>query len=153
MIIEINKLIMKGITGFFSDSNKTPKQEIKPFLSLIYSVMRGELECDDLELVGKNYCWAVISLNGQKYNFFLNAYYPVAAISKEINNDFIFLSETEIEDKFKLFTESNYILLSKEILEEELNRDDLKDLTDFEIKQYEYWKPTTLRELLFNNWD
>jgi len=153
MIIENNELIMKCITGFTNETNKFPKQEIKPFVSLIYSVLRGELEWEDLELVGKNYYWFVISSKGQEYYFFLNAYYPIAAVSKEISNDFIFLSETEIEGKFKLITESNYILLSKEKLEEEINKEDLKNLTEIEIKQYEYWKPRTLRELIFNNWD
>jgi len=63
------------------------------------------------------------------------------------------VSAQEIEDKFKLFTESKYILLSKETLEQEISKEDLKNLTENEIKQYEYWKPKTVRELIFNNWD
>jgi len=51
--IETNKIIKKGITGFTSESNILTEQDIKPFVSLLYATLRGELEWEDLDLVGK----------------------------------------------------------------------------------------------------
>ncbi|MFD0619152.1 hypothetical protein ACFQZR_16930 [Paenibacillus sp. GCM10027629] len=144
----------RGITGFSCTPNSLILQDGKSFISLLYSILRGTLECEDTNLQGKNYYYFSIKSTDQEYHVLLNAFFPIVAISCELNyNKFIFRSSEEIMNQFKLLSECNYLLLGKEELESDLANSDYLDLDKAELKQIEYWKPKNLSEIVFNNWD
>jgi len=144
----------RGITGFTSYPNSLAIQELKPFISLIYSILRGTLEWEDLDLSGKNYYYFSIKSSDQEYHVFLNAYFPCVAISKKFKGKkFIFMRAEEILSQFKLLEDCNYLLLGEEILNQDLIELDFLDLDRAEIEQIRYWKPKTIIEIVFNNWD
>ncbi|RKP55394.1 hypothetical protein D7Z26_09385 [Cohnella endophytica] len=93
-------------------------------------------------------------LNSKKgeFHFFINAYFPFVAIARySIGNEFHFLEKNELKDDFRLFIECNYFILTRELLEQPFTKEDIIELDKNEIKQYYYWKPETIKDIVFNN--
>ncbi|BBI34159.1 hypothetical protein [Cohnella abietis] len=147
-------LIKRGITGFATEQNGVDPQDVKSFLSFIHAIVKGQVEWKDVDIVGKNYYWILVSTDQQQISFFLNAYFPLVAIRIESpKSEFGYLTAVELEELFPKLSQYNYQVLGKEDLEEEILRDEIEQLDEMEIKQAEYWKPRTIEEIVFNNWD
>jgi hypothetical protein len=147
-------LIKIGITGFAALQNRVVPQDAQRFLSFIHANVKGIVEWEDIDIVGKNYYWFLISTNQQQISFFLNAFYPLVAIRVESpKSEFGFLTAVEIEEQFPNLDLSHYQVLSREELEEEILLEEIEQLDEMEQKQAEYWKPRTIEEIVFNNWD
>jgi hypothetical protein len=146
--------IQRGITGFFTMDNIRVPLDRQSFVSFIHAVVKGKVEWEDIDLVGKNYYWFLVSTNEQQLSFFLNAYYPLAAIRIESpKNEFGYLKAMELEEQFPNVGQFQYHVLSREELDEELLVEEIEQLDEVEKKQAEYWKPRTIEEIVFNNWD
>ncbi|WP_139209569.1 hypothetical protein [Paenibacillus sp. NFR01] len=144
----------KGTTGFTSSANSLTILDVKPFIGLVYSILRGTMEWEDIDLKGKNYFYFSIMSDDQEYHVLLNAYFPYVGISRSFNNNkFSFMSSEEINNQFIILTECNYVLLGKEELDKELTDTDFLELDNAELEQLNYWKPRIVSEIIFNNWD
>jgi hypothetical protein len=147
-------LIKKGITGFAAVQNKVVPQDTQSFLSFIHALVKGKIEWEDVEIVGKNYYWFLVSTNERQLSFFLNAYYPLVAIRIESpKSEFGYLTAIELEEQFLNLGQFHYQVLSSEELEEEILLEEIEQLDEMEKKQAEYWKPRTIEDIVFNNWD
>lgn len=147
-------LIQKGITGFSITRSLAVPDNIKSFLACIHSIMKGNVEWEDIDIVGKNYYWYLVSTNEQQFSFFLNAYYPIVAIRREApKSDFGYLTADEIESLFPLLKAFTYHVLGRVELDQELLVSEIEQLDEAEIKQADYWKPRTYEDIIFNNWD
>ncbi|WP_373232222.1 hypothetical protein [Cohnella sp.] len=150
----MNDLIQKGITGFSSTRNNETLEDTKSFLTCIHSIMQGKVEWEDIDIVGKNYYWFLVSTNDQEFSFFLNAFYPLVAIRRESpKSNFGYLNADEIEEQFPKLKQFKYKILSREVLNQDLLVSEVESLDEAEIKQAQYWKPRTYEEIIFNNWD
>lgn len=147
-------LIKKGITGFAVVQNKVVPQDTQSFLSFIHANVKGQVEWEDVDIVGKNYYWFLVSTNERQLSFFLNAYYPLVAIRIESpKSEFGYLTASELAEQFPNLGQFQYQVLSREELETEILQEEIDQLDEMEKKQAEYWKPRIIEEIVFNNWD
>ncbi|GBF76922.1 hypothetical protein PA598K_05436 [Paenibacillus sp. 598K] len=90
----------------------------------------------------------------EEWSFFLNAYYPLAAIRRESpKSDFGYLGVDELSQLSPESATPDYTLLTREQLEERLTPQVMARLDAAEVKQARYWQPQTVEDLIFNNWD
>ncbi|WHY01458.1 hypothetical protein [Neobacillus sp. DY30] len=96
----------------------------------------------------RNYYSVEYTLRGESYFVLLNHHYPFLAFSSTME-DITFIDVPVMTAKYQ----SYYKVLTKEFLETPLASEHLSALSQAEIEQISYWKPSTVGEVIFNNWD
>ncbi|MFS0726078.1 hypothetical protein [Paenibacillus sp. 1P07SE] len=148
--------IKRGITGFADPGRRLTPLHANSFLAFVHSTAPGRivLTWEDIDLTGKNYYWFLVTFGEEEWSFFLNAYYPLAAIRRESpKSRFGYFTEAELDVHYPDRTQIDYTLLSREMLEELLTPEAMSRLDAAELKQARYWQPRSVEDLVFNNWD
>lgn len=148
--------INRGITGFADPGRRLTPLHANSFLSFVHGTDPGHmvLTWEDIDLTGKNYYWFLVRYGEEEWSFFLNAYYPLAAIRRESPKErFGYLMQTELDRLYPNQTTLGYTVLSYEMLEEQLTQEVMGRLDAAELKQARYWQPRSVEDLVFNNWD
>lgn len=108
-----------------------------------------------LEVKGKEY--ANYSVCSMQYNYgstnvviLRNANHAMLAFSCTEEEPFVFLDVPQLQAAFETL---GYEVLSKEYLESYPTEQDIADLSKQEIKDYRYWRPSRIGEIVFNFWD
>ncbi len=82
----------------------------------------------------------------------LNATYPLVGFAIENKKGEIdFVHEPSLSSGFSKF--GRYSVLSEQVLVQRITDESVEDLSEAEIDQMSYWKPTRVGEVIFNHWD
>lgn len=155
-------ILREGITGFYdAKSERLSIVDQKQFKQLCFSVLpRLEgtvLEFNDTGCHG-NFINVEVSLRGTKLHVLLNKHYSIVAFASYVGSDSItFIDHPVLSEQFRA---SYRVLCCKELNRPVLLKMGAKtclinenELSQVELKQVAYWKPKTVGEIIFNQWD
>ncbi|MDQ0216667.1 hypothetical protein J2S13_003141 [Oikeobacillus pervagus] len=155
-------ILREGITGFHdAKSEQIPIVDQKQFKQLCFSVL-FRIEGTVVEIKDQcchgNFIDVEVSLQGTKLHILLNKYYPIVAFASYVDFDNItFIDEPKLSEEFC----SSYQVLSCRDLNKPVSLKlgaktcllNENELNQAELKQVAYWKPRTIGEIVFNQWD
>ncbi len=87
-------------------------------------------------------------LHGESHFVLLNCHYPFLAFASTLGKISSF-DMPVMSVKYKPY----YTVLKKDYLDTALSSEHLFTLSRAELEQFSYWKPRTVGEVIFNNWD
>ena len=90
--------------------------------------------------------------DGSEIIILCNAFHPLITLCSAVDYcQITFIKVQNIEQALTNYT--SYQLLSKELLDTTVTEEELEALNSMEHSQFDYWKPDTLGEIIFNWWD
>lgn len=144
-----------GITGFhFATEPSPPEVNVNQFKQICYGVaLRNKGRVIDIQKPrDANYYCAEMQLFDKTFFILLNCHYPYVAFASTVEyGDISFIEPPTLE---KEFSSIYYVLKSKELnapFDESLVEN--SELNEAELDQISYWKPETIGEIIFNQWD
>lgn len=153
----------KGISGF---GNPEPNELVSKieFKQFCYDLLI-ELQYKKFEILNENsgnYYIGLLRNRSNQIYALMNNHYPFVGIADryEYGNAF-YIDHIELNTYINLKTRlinqeskyQHYYCLSKVDLEREVTNENIKLLEKEEINQMNYWKPTRIKDIVFNNWD
>jgi len=149
-----NKILKKGITGFYS-RDETPAPSLdKKLIDNISTVLNSQKEITIKNItkptLTTNYYVFEISDKEIPYYILLNTHYPLIACSDNDNwmgLEFINMDKN-LAKKF-----SDYTVLESDFLNSKVTLEFLANLSEAELSQIKYWESETLGEVIFNGYD
>lgn len=91
-----------------------------------------------------------LSSNSVKVVILCNDAYAMLAFSRTEEIPFKFVDAPQLGSAFETL---GYVVLSKSYLESYPSAETIKNLSPSEMKEYRYWKPTRIGDIIFNWWD
>lgn len=153
-----NGPIKYGITGFWMAGQTPPpevsKASVLAAVELVTRMTGWKLVGNSWSAESSNYHQFHIARKTKQLKLLFNAYYPLVAFSvplQECRMDIEFVDCSDLADVFRRLTD--FQPMSKVELTTPVKSTDLKDLNKAELEQFNYWKPKTVGELVFNFWD
>ena len=143
-------LLERGITGFFDiDVCPLGENNYRAFKQACYSFC---MNFGNLKNVcnpdNTNYFYAHFAFGRQNMYILLNKYYPIVAFTNELTmNEKSFINIEE-----NLYVLANYNMVGAEILNAAFTYSE-HNLSKAELKQVKYWNPTSIGNIIFNEWD
>lgn len=144
-------LLKKGITGFYDSKNLCfNRTDYKEFRKICYS-LQNTINLKITDTVNpdcSSYFYAEFTDGENRIYFLMNKYYPVAGFTEEIfHGDKIFI---DIDSDISYMTEYEIIpaVTLNSVFKETEN-----DLAVCELEQIKYWKPVSVGNIIFNEWD
>lgn len=149
--------LRKNITGFADLADKQSKVELKEIKSAIFSIeITKAYKISEIKEPGQSSNYFTVTLTDLRTNdtmgILINGQYPcycgVTGDSSWMNLKFIELPlavRNCMDKKFKYLTPTELYLT--------VDRNDLKELSESELRQINYWKSKTLGEIIFNGYD
>ena len=151
-------LLHSGITGFgYNDENEpftmNPISDFKREVSGAMATLNYRPKSFKEAGITPNFHHGLFRApEGSNIIILCNAFQPLIALCSEIDFGVIsFISEPNIEQTLTSYT--GYEVLTKEQLDAPVTDEELAALNGMEYSQYDYWKPDTLGEIIFNWWD
>lgn len=95
-----------------------------------------------------NYFYGHFTSNRQDLYILLNKYYPIAAFTNELTMN----KKTFIDISENLYILGNYDIVRAEILNAAFTYSE-HNLSKAELHQIKYWNPTSIGNIIFNEWD
>ncbi|MGB5916665.1 MAG: hypothetical protein WBG63_17505 [Phormidesmis sp.] len=150
----------QGITGFwFYKDPPPPSTDERDFSAYCHTAarrLRGSVIAKELatEHYPQNFSVITVQLPYETVAILLNAQFPMIAMAQPIFEHEMTLSFIDVPalaDEFRKF--GCYYIFSASELAQPITDETLSDLSDAEINQIEYWKPSAIGELVFNFWD
>lgn len=151
-------ILCAGVTGF----QPAPSIEVKAFKAICYaSFAPHRVEFVENDGLANNFYECIIQLDNRKVHVLLNRQYPFIAFSSTRSVDeetFPFIDDMKLRNCFSPY----YRVLTVEQLNEPIIKrqrgknmvlDNEHNLHDAELKELAFWKPKTVGEVVFNNWD
>jgi len=153
---EYRMKLPNGVTGFYhSKVNKPPQIDGKQFKQLcIDFACRNSGKVIDFitPQYPSNFYYAHIEIERKRLYILLNEHYPYLAFASlaEFGN-ITFINTSVLYEIFSSF----YRVIGTDGLNVPLNHNLLKQtkLNSAELEQIAYWKPDTVNQIIFNNWD
>ena len=143
-------LLERGITGFFDiDVCPLDQNNYSAFKKACYLIHIGFWELNNVcNPDNTNYFYAHFAFGRQNMYILLNKYYPIVAFTNELTmNEKSFINIEE-----NLYVLANYNMVGAEILNAAFTYSE-HNLSKAELKQIKYWKPTSIGNIIFNEWD
>ena len=149
--------LLRGVTGFYHDSEMLPTVDIKAFRALCYRLARAigaqvtELKTDKTSSV-HNYDAIPLTFRGESYLVVCNRHKPLLGIVTYFDaDDLIHFGDLPVQLDCVDFGPFN--LISGETLNKEPTEDLYSALSAVELEQIYYWEPDKLGHIIFNQWD
>lgn len=149
-------LLEKGITGFFEYGDCImPELDYTAFQRMCYTVrnkqwnMTGIFRPEHTNYFYAHFqgCYDTEQMEKQEVYLLQNKYYPIIAMTKELSlYEKVFI---DITDPFRIIDGE---IISAEILNEAFD-DTQYHLSNVELQQIRYWKPVSIGNIIFNEWD
>lgn len=143
-------LLEKGITGFFDiDVCPLGENNYRAFKQACYSFCMNFWNLKNVcNPDNTNYFYAHLTFNGQNLYILLNRYYPIIAFT----NDLAMNQKTfvDISEDINVFV--NYDIIKADVLNSPFTYSE-HNLSKAELKQISYWNPTSVGNIIFNEWD
>lgn len=142
-------LLKPGITGFFEYGDTILEEgTYSEFRKLCYGFrderweLAGTSQGEDT-----NYYYAWWNVEGEKRYLLRNKYYDIYAFTKGLQqNEKVFMDPPE---PFSQYCET----VSADILNEPWEEKEISLLAKAELEQIRYWKPLSVGNIIFNEWD
>lgn len=156
-------ILREGITGFRdAKSEQIPLVDQKQFKQLCFSVL-PRLEGGFVGFIDPcchgNFIDVKVSLRDTKLHILLNKYYPIIAFASNVEfGSVTFIDNPILSEQFS----SSYRVLSCRELNKPISLNggskecllkNENELNQAELEQVAYWKPRTMGEIIFNQWD
>ncbi|SFB14062.1 MULTISPECIES: hypothetical protein [unclassified Bacillus (in: firmicutes)] len=156
-------ILLNGVTGFFDEKNKPPNlQDSKLFKQVCYHVVNkldGKLVGFKLPHTTANFHHATIRISEKVTHLLLNPYYNFLALASSVSfEQIVFIDDSllnkEFMDYFRVLSSAE-LNMSLSVMQRagKFVLDHLNELNTFELQQIAYWKPETVGEVIFNQWD
>lgn len=156
-------ILREGITGFYdAKSEQPPIVDQKQFKQLCFSILQylegTVIQFNDTGCHG-NFIDVEVSLRGTKLHILFNKYYPMVAFASNLEYGSVtFIDNSALSERFC----SYYQVLSCKELNKPVSiklgaktclLQNENELSQVELEQVAYWKPRTIGEIVFNQWD
>ncbi len=151
--------LKKGITGFWHLTNDIPAPSIA--ISTIKSLL-AQLEADsnyvvtaitDVEINNNYFTIGIVDrAKNLKFNILVNAQYPYYCGTTS-ESSWMNLSFIDLDYGIRFFFDKELEYVSPTQLNKEYATNDLKDLSQTEIEQIDYWGSKSFGEIMFNGYD
>ena len=149
-----------GVTGFRHQRDaELPLCDFESLLRHCHEVARlheGKVVAEaasDFESVA-NYERVALQFSDRSVDVILNAHYPLLAFAEPFTSHNLSLAFRDEPGLAAHFCElGNYLPLDSSLLATPISDDATTKLSVAEREQIRYWNPTTLGEVVFNNWD
>ena len=147
----------KGTTGFFSVGDTIPVVDPKEFSKACYHLATG-LKAKVISITtqlqtARNYYQADMEIRDQTILILCNTTHPFIAFANP-SDAFVcgdFFDDAELASLIEVI--EPFIVLPADVLNSEPETEQLSELSDTEISQIEYWRPSRLGDVVFNHWD
>lgn len=152
-------ILPRGTTGFRRyDDAELRTVDLRAFSAVLHTVAR-DASATVVHNPRRNpdtassFADALLEFTGQSVAVLLNCFHPMIAFANEsrLGGNLDFLDHAELKCAFSAHPE--FIVLSAETLMHYPATESLADLAPVEIEQFNYWKPSRLGDVIFNNWD
>lgn len=150
----------RGTIGVWTcDESPPTKMSARDFSSYCHTVAR-QLGARVAAIDGpktshpRSFVAATLELPTRAISVLLNAYWPFVALAQPLSvGDFYptFIDEVTVSDAFREF--ECYSVLSLDELNAPVTDEAIALLSEVEVREIRYWKPTKIGEVLFNAWD
>jgi len=151
---EIDEMILSGVSGFWDDCSTTPPfsnlEQFKRDCFIVARKTKCKVKEFNFSLLGRNFITCSFEDNGLLTYCLLNVHYPLISFASTVEPFNIKFIDSEVLQRE--FSDS-YKVLTSEALSRPITHGTLHNLNSAELKQMDYWKPTTIAELIFNYWD
>ncbi|WP_295071489.1 hypothetical protein [Ruminococcus sp.] len=143
-------ILKRGITGFFDGDNcSLTENGYMAFKQVCYCIQTNTTNLLDIcKPDNANYFYAHFNTYGKELYVLLNKYHPIIAFTNELtfmNKVFINVPENHVYFM-------NYDIVSADILNSPFTNIEY-DLFKVELEQIKYWNPTSIGNIIFNEWD
>ncbi len=145
-------LLQKGITGFSDCRNPLQTTENFQLFKTICYTAAAAFNAEIIEISDnqypQNYFSANILLNGKSICILLNRYYPIIGFTRELHGSKYFIDCKEL---FSMLSYQYNVIAC-----DRLNApfDNCPHALDkCELQQIEYYRPTSIGNIIFNEWD
>lgn len=156
-------ILHKGITGFYdAKSEQIPMVDHKQYKQLCFSVLQkhsGDVIGVSNQCCHGNFITMEVKLRDIKLHILLNKHYPIVAFASNVEfGSVTFIDHPVLSEQFSYY----YRVLSYSELNEPVLLNlgaktcllqNENELDQAELKQVAYWKPETIGEIIFNQWD
>ncbi|MDO3410943.1 hypothetical protein QWJ34_14320 [Saccharibacillus sp. CPCC 101409] len=150
-IIEVMK---PGITGFSNTDENLKRLDHKEFEIYLFGAIRAE----GGKLIGKefltnnqNFYTYKIQSKEKEFYILLHSIYSFVAFASVV--DFGGIEFVDGPKTMISLLEPSYKVLSEDLLNRPLQKDQLKRLKEPEKKMIEYWQAVRIGEVIYNYWD
>lgn len=144
-------LLEKGITGFFdARDGYLEESAFSEFKKYCYGFkVQGWDLADICNLDHISYYYAWWNVDGQKIYILQNKFYSYLAFTEELQqNEKVFIAPPNS------FQDPLYgKILSAEVLNDPWEEKKMHHLSNAELEQIRYWKPGSIGNIIFNEWD
>ncbi|MBA4536841.1 hypothetical protein H1Z61_06730 [Bacillus aquiflavi] len=146
--------LLNGITGFYHYKNNGPsKVDGKQFKQLCFTITiqnRGEVLAFKEPQYPMNFYYVLVKVFKRKFYILLHNQYPYLAFASDIEFAKInFIDVPELAKQFNPF----YQVLSFKELNTPLDAKSFQNFHCSELEQAAYWRPETIGDVIFNDWD
>lgn len=149
-------ILPNGISGFYdAESNKPPSVNGDQFKHLCVefaSFNGGKLIEFSQPHYPRNFYFSKFNISGKQLYVLLNEHYPFVAFASFVDiENIMFIDRPQLDEHFSDY----YTVLGKKELNAPFNHRVIEksELNGAELKQFAYWKPKTVGEIIFNYWD
>lgn len=153
----VDKMILpNGVSGFYdSEFNKPPRVNGYQFKQLCFdfaSKNGGKMLAFNHPHYPRNFYISQFDILGKHLYVLLNEHYPFVAFASFVDIENIkFIDNPQLVENFSDY----YTVLGKEQLNVPFNKSVIEksEFNGAELKQFAFWKPNTVGEIIFNYWD
>ena len=150
----------RGVTGFWRASDRPiPLCDLAVFRAACHAAarsLRGRMtgfQSPSSPLL-RNFAVGLLELPGREVAVLLNAHHPIVGFAEPDGEAIVnprFLDEPRLAGVIRSF--GPYDVYTSTELERAIEAGDLERLAPAELKQWKYWKPERVGDLIFNYWD
>lgn len=154
-------LLLNGITGFFDKIDDPIKMvdgdQFKKDCYAISYLLNGKVICFLEPEFPSSFYKCEVELNNKQLYVLLNAHYPFVAFASVV--DFGNIEFVDVQELAGVFSEQFQVLTNEDVnqpLRYGTKQNVLlneNQLNQSEIQQIAHWKPKTVGEVIYNQWD
>ena len=154
----MNKIFKKGITGVYTVGEKIKSLNETDLINLAKS-FNDEIQTYSIKEINRpmassNYYELIFSTNRLNMKALINSHYPFMCFVDKGKSSWMNLHFLNVEEALiNYFKMKGFTVLTKDYLENDVDKEELRLLSDIELKQIEYWKTKRRGDIIFNGYD
>lgn len=153
-----NDILKDGITGFFAIGQAPPetvsKKQILADCHLVARTFGWSVGTTNWATMSRNFHAVELCAGSKSIWVLFNQHHPLCAFSRLSAiepGQHKFLDQEALFETFGELTSFRPLAISD--LQRRVTAEDLKALNRAELEQVNYWKPSQIGDVIFNNWD
>lgn len=159
MKVDEHMLLRNGVTGFWDDHETAPESKEKSIRSKVFTLLTydGHLKVEQMDCgYPKNYMHVVLSFHGSVSELYINLYYEYLYLDhvSASNLHRSKLPPGTLGMMFHRLTDSQVRERVAYLHKDKLDVLEVPhELNNAEVQQILYFRPSTMFDVLFNEWD